>query len=51
VVRGGAMNAGGYRDVDSRCPRCLWAGTVDGVTCPNCGYGVVAFELELDTDD
>jgi rubredoxin len=41
---------------DNRCSVCTWTGTDDDVTddqrCPQCGYGVVAFNVRwADTDD
>jgi len=30
-----------------RCPLCAWVGESDTDLCPQCGYGLVAYEVTL----
>lgn len=30
-----------------RCPVCTWAGETDRDTCPECGHGLVEFDLVI----
>jgi hypothetical protein len=34
--------------IDSRCPLCTWTGTTDSSACPECGHGLVEYEVTLD---
>jgi len=34
--------------IDSRCPLCTWTGTTDDAVCPECGHGLVDYEVTLD---
>jgi len=33
--------------LDSRCPLCQWAGVTDASECPQCGYGLLDYEVTL----
>jgi len=34
--------------LDSRCPVCGWTGTTDDTQCPDCGHGLLNYEVILD---
>jgi len=31
--------------LDSRCPLCTWAGTTDADECPQCGHGLLEYNV------
>lgn len=33
------------RPITHRCPLCAWVGESDDDTCPECGYGLVGYEV------
>jgi len=35
------------RLLDSLCVHCVWVGTTDGDLCPQCGHGLLDYEVTV----